>query len=426
MRKIVMLKPHEWLQGGYENRDAPSTFRMLERELRSTGTQFSTSRSPVRIANHGASGVGPTFGGVMESVGRLGHGYAVVAEFEDEEAEARFVSDRHSDVQGVFSDPQIEIFHVVNPTSAVGTAADVYSRLNLATMHQQTFDGNGVRLMVVDNGVDRNTIAVAGGFSPNATIAPGGSPAGHGTMVAFDAKIAAPKAMVYDYPLLRSNGTGQWVAFLSDAIRVFSEIMIAVLQSPGPAVVVNSWGLLNRASDAALGNPQNYGANPQHPFNQLMTSLTGAGIDVIFAAGNCGASGADVRCGAADRGPGQSIHGANSHPSVTSVGAITVNDDILGCSSEGPGMLSNQKPDLVGYSHFAGSGVFPVDSGTSAAAPVVAGVVAALRSTPKGRVVSPAQMQALLARTARNIGSPGWDPQSGAGVIDPLAALNAL
>jgi hypothetical protein len=41
--------------------------------------------------------------------------------------------------------------------------------------------------------------------------------------------------------------------------------------------------------------------------------------------------------------------------------------------------LSANKPDLAAYTHFEGSHVYPEDGGTSAACPVAAGVIAALR-----------------------------------------------
>src|SRR5439155_103013 len=80
----------------------------------------------------------------------------------------------------------------------------------------------------------------------------------------------------------------------------------------------------------------------------------------------------NARCGAGDTGPGQSIHGANSHPDVVTVAAVTVTDRRLGYSSQGPGGLDSRKPDLAGLSQFAGSGIYEADSGTSAASPVAA------------------------------------------------------
>ena len=149
-------------------------------------------------------------------------------------------------------------------------------------------------------------------------------------------------------------------------------------------------------------------------------------VEGVFAAGNCGSNCPDGRCGSGNIGPNNSIHGSNSHPEIISVAAVTINDDLLGYSSEGPGKLSAQKPDISGFSHFSGSGVYSVDSGTSAACPVVGGVLAALRSVPNGRNLNPAEIKQKIFDTARSVHGPGWSPQYGWGIVDADAAYNVL
>src|SRR5207253_964325 len=116
---------------------------------------------------------------------------------------------------------------------------------------------------------------------------------------------------------------------------------------------------------------------------------------------NCGADCPDGRCGAGDTGLGASIHGANSHPDVVSVAAVSVTDRRLGDSSQGPGALYSRKPDLEGFSHFKGSGVYPADGGTSAASPVAAGVAAALRQGFARDRLAPAPLEGPLQRADR-------------------------
>jgi subtilisin family serine protease len=244
-------------------------------------------------------------------------------------------------------------------------------------------------------------------------------------MVAFDVLIAAPKAQILDYALLQSEGN-TWTAFLSDAIAAYAELISLLEKEPGSLVVNNSWGMYDRSDDSPIGSPENYSANPDHPFNQIVASLVAAGADVFFAAGNCGADCPSLYCGIDDRGPGASIHGANSHPDVVTVAAATVTDRRLGYSSQGPGGLYKRKPDLAAFSHFQGSGIYPVDSGTSAASPVAAGVAAALRQKATLKKLSPAQLKGLLQRTARDLEGNGWDFDLGYGVIDAQAAVKAL
>src|SRR5438552_2386288 len=154
---------------------------------------------------------------------------------------------------------------------------------------------------------------IGGGDDP-----PSASGFNHGTMVAYDVRIAAPDARILDYALLTSRA-GTWAAFLSDAIAAFADLVERVNATPGRWVVNNSWGLFDRAGDAPIGSPENYSANPDHPFNQITGALVAAGAVVFFAAGNSGADCPDRRCGTGHTGPGASIHGANSHPDVVTV-----------------------------------------------------------------------------------------------------------
>jgi subtilisin family serine protease len=347
--------------------------------------------------------------------------YCVRTEFDDQEAVERLRAERPAEVVGVYADPTIEICPPYCGDAAVGDAAAVTRALGVPRLRSAGLTGRGVRLAVVDTGVDRRVVPVAGGWSPDGRYVPGSARGGHGTMCAWDARLAAPDARILDYALLRSSGD-TWTAFLSDAIAACASLMELLAADPAPLVVNNSWGLFDRSEDEPIGSPENYSANPEHPFNQIVGSLVAAGADVLFAAGNCGGSCPDPRCGAGDRGPGASIHGANAHPDVITVAAVTVTHRRLGYSSQGPGGLYRRKPDLAAYSHFRGSGVYPADSGTSAASPVAAGVAAALRQRLPRASYAPAQLKGLLQATARDLGGPGWDYDFGYGVVDAAAA----
>ncbi|MBI1941255.1 MAG: S8 family serine peptidase, partial [Acidobacteria bacterium] len=310
--------------------------------------------------------------------------------------------------------------------SAVGTYRDVARRLGVRALRKAKLTGKNVRVAVVDTGIDGSQVPVVGGWSPNPGYQPGTTPPDHGTMVGFDVRIAAPDARILDYALLQSTGQ-TWTAFLSDAIAAFANLIDLLQSEPGPLVVNNSWGMFDRSEDAAIGSPENYAVNPDHPFNQIVGSLVDTGADVCFAAGNCGAQCPDGPCGPADVGPGASIHGANSHPDVITVAAVTVTNRRLGYSSQGPGALYKRKPDVAGYSHFKGSGVYPAaDEGTSAASPVVAGVAAALRQKLKPNNLPPASLKGVLQRTARDLQGDGWDYDLGYGVANAAAAVKAL
>ncbi|HEX2203818.1 MAG TPA: S8 family serine peptidase [Longimicrobium sp.] len=418
MRRIAVLRGTEWLSSAFETQAASDTPDLLRDHLWVPGDAVVRKDAyPVRIP----AGEGR---GDARFRGERGNQYVVVVEVEDERAAEAFERE-NAEVEALFADPQIEPFPSVCPGAvAVGTDADVVAKLNLGALHGAGCTGKGVKIIVVDAGIDGTRIHLANGWTPRPGVDPGaGVPLGHGTMVAFDARIAAPDAEIWDYPLLREAGTA-WIAFISDAIRAFSEIMVMHLQLPGPKVVVDSWGMYDTSGDAPIGHPQNYSRNPAHPFNQITGALAGSGVDVVFAAGNCGSGCPAKSCGAGDVGAARSIHGANSHPAVVSVAAATVQDDHLGYSSEGPGGLSAQTPDITGFSHFRG--LTPIDGGTSAACPVVGGVLAALRSSPRGRTLPAREMKRHLLDAARRVHGAGWSPQYGWGIVDADAAFARL
>lgn len=422
IRKMVLLRSHEWLEAGFAAQSMSASKDTLESQMQlSSGVQISDTIYPVKVPQ------GPllTHEATGEVVGSAGSSFVVSAEFEDDSAEAEFVESNAEEVQGVYADPQISTCPVAHPTGPIGATADVLDALNIGALHGSNAQGNGVKIIVVDGGIDGTQINVVDGFSPRPGVSPGLAAPGHGTMVAFDCLIAAPNAMIFDYPLLTSTEPG-WVGFLSDGIRAFSEVLTRHLQVPGPMVCVNSWALYDRSQDAPVGHPQNYSRNPTHPFNVMTGALATSGVDVLFAAGNCGAECPDERCGLSDRGPGESIHGANSHPAAFSVAGVTVANDRLCYSSQGPGGLNPSSPDISGFTHFSGSGVTSVDAGTSAACPVVAGVVAALRSTPTGRTLTTDQMKSLLISNTRSMHGSGWSGDFGWGIVDADAAFNAL
>jgi subtilisin family serine protease len=111
---------------------------------------------------------------------------------------------------------------------------------------------------------------------------------------------------------------------------------------------------------------------------------------------------------------------------VLSVAGVDTRKRRVGYSSQGPGRLDPDKPDLSAYTHFLGSGVYPNDGGTSAACPVAAGVVAAVREKYPSSALSPAELRALLFKTAEDLGGTGFDHDFGWGVIDGTALAAAL
>jgi subtilisin family serine protease len=342
------------------------------------------------------------------------------------------------EVVGVFSDPVISTCLVCPGDPAVGNDRDVADQLGVKALADAGLDGYRVPVVIVDTGINLAHLESKGRdpkFSRQRSWAPAGvatragqHPVGHGTMCAYDVGIAAPKATLVDHALLLSETPGETAmsGLLSDAVLSYSRLLTMVQAMPAgrrSLVVNNSWGMFSPTWDFPVGHPGNYSDNPAHPFNVIVASLEAAGADILFAAGNCGRDCPDSRC---RFGTARPICGANSHPSVLSVAGVDTRRRRVGYSSQGPGRLDPDKPDLSAYTHFTGSGVYPADGGTSAACPVAAGVVAAVREKYPSSVLSPAELRALLSKTALDLGGTGFDHDFGWGVVDGVALTAAL
>ncbi len=428
IRKIVTTRGHEFLNEAWTKKSFATAGTQIEQNMKSKGMNLNEKFHPVPLAfattSHKMGNVNPVETYKTATPSRKAE-FCLEMEFEDQEAVDRFTRDKFHEEVAIFANPTIHAFPSYCGNPAVGTHYDVIQKAGIHALRAKQLTGKNVRVAIVDTGIDGTQISVKGGWSPDSNYQPGTYRPDHGTMCAFDVRIAAPEADIYDFALLQSSaGFGDFL--LSDAIMAFDELRRLLLSQPGPLVVNNSWGLFDRSDDDPIGTSGNYSANPMHPFNQIVADLVETGADVFFAAGNCGGNCPDGRCGSGDTGPGSSIHGANSHPDVTTVAAVTVGDVRLGYSSQGPGGLSKAKPDIAAYSHFRGSLVYPADGGTSAACPVAAGIAAATRQAFGLSSLDPGQLKGVLSRTARDLGGTGWDYDHGFGVIDAAAALRHL
>ena len=308
--------------------------------------------------------------------------------------------------------------------TAKGTIADVATYLGVDRVWAAGFRGNGIVVGVVDSGITAQGRPVKAGETPRRIprviggwpVADWGTESGqwgdHGNMCSTDVLGMAPDAQLYD---LRVAGPGGSPGTISRALQAFNWAISQHRLNGTPHVLTNSWGIFQENWDAT------YARNPAHPFTRKVVEAIGEGILVLFAAGNCGDTCPDGRCGA-DVGPNRSIWGANGHPLVMTVGAVNRLEQFVGYSSRGPAALDANKPDFCSITHFAG--YFASDSGTSAATPILAGAVALLKQAkPTG---TQDQIKQALRATAKDIGPAGFDTHSGAGIVQIHAAFTQL
>ena len=311
-----------------------------------------------------------------------------------------------------------------DPATPKGTIADVATYLGVDRIWSAGVRGAGMVVGVVDGGITavgrtlkpgegpRRISRVIGGW-PTADWGTEASKWGeHGNMCSTDVLGMAPDAQIYD---LRVSGTGGSPGTISRALQAFNWAITQHRTNGTPQVLTNSWGIFQESWDPT------YARDPNHPFTRKVVEAINEGILVLFAAGNCGDTCPDGRCGA-DAGPGKSIWGANGHPMVMTVGAVNKNEQFIGYSSRGPAALDPNKPDFCSISHFGG--YFTSDSGTSAATPILAGVVALFKQAVPNATQD--QLKAALKATAKDIGPAGFDQHSGAGIVQGHAAFLRL
>ena len=225
--------------------------------------------------------------------------------------------------------------------------------------------------------------------------------------------------------------------YVSSAMMAYGAMLASWAHGPlkqyRALVASNSWGIYHPDDDYPAGHPGRFSDNPNHPFNVQLAAATRAGIDVLFAAGNCGKGCPSPNC---RNGSGVAILGCAGILEILTIAGCDIHGVRAGFSSQGPSIpgMAHDKPNLMAYTHFLGSALTPdskPDTGTSAACPVAAGCVAALRSSPKASPVdmTPATLIDVLQKTAvqpADKAAVGWHPDFGWGIISPSNAATQL
>lgn len=281
--------------------------------------------------------------------------------------------------------------------------------------------GAGVRIGSIDTGVDASHPDLAGKVAAWHDFVSGRPQPyddnGHGThtigtMVggaALGTPIGvAPGATVVVAKAMGSDGYGTGSAILA-AAQWMTDPDGDPATADQPQVINNSWGTTSK------NNPW---------FRPMVRQWIALGIVPVFAAGNSGP------------GPG-TVNSPADYPETLAVGATTASGAVAAFSARGPVVWTDPdgqgpaagtplvKPDLVApgedITSSAPGGGYMSDSGTSMAAPHVAGAVALVRQAAPA--MDPMAVMDLLRRSARDQGPAGPDADYGAGLLDIPAAV---
>lgn len=177
-----------------------------------------------------------------------------------------------------------------------------------------------------------------------------------------------------------------------------------------PDVILNSWGV-----------PKGMFTPCDETFRTVIETVEAAGIVTIFAAGNEGPDPSTLRSPA---------DFAGTPLSSFAVGAVDNNRNITNFSSRGPSSCdaNEKKPEVVAFGYQIRSsqkgGGFALMSGTSMAAPYIAGLVALMRQYNPEATVE--QIKNALILSASDLGPAGEDNSYGHGLVDASSLLEHL
>jgi subtilisin family serine protease len=402
----------------------------------------------------------PHFGAVPIGAGGAGGGSFVKDSFDHKKSSKFLIRgfiradmlDGHLNGEPIYSDLAIRTALIFpgpacGNTPYVGDTCSVSQKLGTATLGQYHLDGSNVAIAMIDTGIYRPHLerqldpapvhldTSESWTPPTLATKPGCNRIGHGTMCAFCALIAAPKATLLDYPLLLNRVVGDHSAqgTVGGIIQGYWPLAYKWLfgslgQRYSALVVNNSWGIFHPKLDLLPAHPGRFIDNPSHIFHRIVQGFTLLGADIIFAGANCGRECPNAVCLQNTVG---TIMGANSYEEVLTLAGCDVNDQRVGYSSQGPSIpnMFQRKPDITAYTHFLGSKTFArylPDTGTSTACAVASGCVAALRTQLSPSTTTAAQLFDALRRTAQDAGASGYDYDYGDGIIRPVAAAQRL
>ncbi len=338
-------------------------------------------------------------------------------------------------VKAIVPDVTIESFEPVEVSAAPSQVAGASSELQLLqvpTLWAQGITGRGRLVCSFDTGVEQDHPALSPRWRGN-----------HAALSASWMSTVAPDTLPYD---LKGHGThtmglmvgvagadtigvapgAEWItAGVIDQGKsltaTISDILLAfewALDPDGnpettddvPDVILNSWGV-----PASLFGPCD------ETFWEAIDNVEAAGIVTIFSAGNEGPDPQTLR---------NPANRASSPINCFSIGAVDNSKQIASFSSRGPSVCDSAsiKPEVVAPGVSIRSctkdGSYAYMSGTSMAAPYIAGLVALCRQYNPDATVE--EIKWALIRSAEDLGVEGEDNDYGYGFVDASKLLDYL
>ncbi|MCW2240550.1 S8 family serine peptidase [Azospirillum canadense] len=341
------------------------------------------------------------------------------------------------------SPPMVPYFHLTAP-------ADIARHLNAAPAHLQGLTGKGVRVAMIDSGfAHSHPYFKAHGYSSSIVLAPGASGRstdgnGHGTGESANVFAIAPAATFIGVKLDNETNPSLGASMLEGLQEALKH---------DPHVISVSLGYDLRG----LGNaPLARLPNSLVALEAEIQAAVKRGVVIVFSAGNghysfpgqmpdvISAGGVYVDQTGAMRAADYAsafmsrIYSGRSVPDVCGLVGLLPHANYLALPVPPDCELDRDCANYDGTQPTDGWGVF---SGTSAAAPQLAGLCALLLQADPS--LSPADVKAILRRTARDVttghANPASDPTgnglaaeggedgaTGAGLVDAFAAVKQL
>jgi serine protease AprX len=255
---------------------------------------------------------------------------------------------------------------------------------------------------------------------------------GGGTQSDRDLSGVAPDVSLVSLKIASAvNGVADDVGFEENALAAIDYL----IRHPemGVKLTNNSWGLLETEPSTVPGEPTDFDAA-----NAVVEAASKAGITMVFSAGNDGPEPGSINqdpggtpsaitvaaaCKGVEEGQGGSCP-AGEITDFSSRGTADGKGPQVDVSAPGDQILAPVSPSVLAPLTECADPTEPLYyciSGTSMAAPHVAGVVALMQQA--NPALSPAQAETCLTTTANDMLAPGRDIHSGFGMVDTRSAL---